>query len=181
MAKVKVGGPTETEMDDKKLRYNDAINAVRSAKEMGIVPGGGSALTYLASSDLLASVSQQLETDDERIGARLVFESLVAPMRQIAKNAGEDPSEVLFMVRGKGLGFGYNVATRSYENLLESGVVDPAKVVINAVTNAASIAGMVLTTDVVVTDAPVTSAPVGASPGSGFPGMGGMGGGGGMF
>mmetsp|Transcript_88366 Transcript_88366/g.279627 ORF Transcript_88366/g.279627 Transcript_88366/m.279627 type:complete len:611 (-) Transcript_88366:256-2088(-) len=174
VAKIKVGGPTETEVNDKKLRYNDAMSAVRSAKEMGIVPGGGSVLLHLARSDFAGGVKDSLKTDDEKAGAELVFKSLEAPMRQIAKNAGEDPSEVIFNVRGKDFGFGFNAATKAYEDLLKAGVVDPAKVVINAVVNAASIAGMVLTTDAVVTEIPKKPAP---APGGGMGGgMGGMGG-----
>lgn len=177
VAKIKVGGPTETEVNDKKLRYTDAMSAVMSAKEMGIVPGGGSVLVYLTREEYLAKVKQELVTEDEKIGAELVFKSLTAPMRQIAKNAGDDPSEVLYRVRGKEFGFGYNAQTKVFEDLLKAGVVDPAKVVINSVVNAASIAGMVLTTDAIVTDLPTTPAPVPAGGG-----MGGMGGGmGGMY
>mmetsp|Transcript_1483 Transcript_1483/g.4568 ORF Transcript_1483/g.4568 Transcript_1483/m.4568 type:complete len:607 (-) Transcript_1483:139-1959(-) len=175
VAKIKVGGPTETEVSDKKLRYNDAMAAVRSAKEMGIVPGGGSVLLYLTREDFANGVKEGLKTDDEKVGADLVFQSLTSPMRQIALNAGVDPSEVIFNVRGKDFGFGYNAATKTFEDLMAAGVVDPAKVVINAVVNAASIAGMVLTTDAVVTDVPqkASKAPAGGMGG----GMGGMGGG----
>merc|ERR1719329_722357 len=134
--------------------------AVRSAKEMGIVPGGGSVLLHLTESDILDDLLDGFVTSDERMGAELVFASLVAPMRQIATNAGDDPSEVIFKAKGRGFGFGYNAATQVHEDLLAAGVVDPAKVVINAVTNAASIAAMVLTTDVVVTDLPA-EAPAG--------------------
>merc|ERR550532_1971172 len=162
VAKIKVGGPTETEVEDKKLRYNDAMSAVRSAKELGIVPGGGSVLVHLTKPDFVASVQEGLKTDDERVGATLVFNSLEAPMRQIARNAGDDPSEVIFKCRGKDFGFGYNAATKSFEDLMAAGVVDPAKVVINAVVNAASIAGMVLTTDAIVTDIPQKKDPAGA-------------------
>merc|ERR1719323_65257 len=162
------------------------MNAVRSAQELGIVPGGGSVLVHLARPDFVLEVKSILKTEDEQAGAELVFKSLTAPMRQIAQNAGEDPSEVLFNVRGKDLGFGYNAATKTYEDLMAAGVVDPAKVVINAVVNAVSIAGMVLTTDAVVTEIPQKSAAGAGGPGAG--GMGGMGGmgsmggmGGGMF
>merc|ERR1719284_1893402 len=96
VAKIKVGGPTETEVNDKKLRYNDAMSAVRSAQEMGIVPGGGSVLVYMTKDEFAEAVKSKLVTDDEQVGAQLVFNSLASPMRQIAKNAGEDPSEVLY-------------------------------------------------------------------------------------
>merc|ERR1719343_438313 len=145
VAKIKVGGPTETEVNDKKLRYNDAMSAVRSAQEMGIVPGGGSVLVYMTKDEFAEAVKSKLVTDDEQVGAQLVFNSLASPMRQIAKNAGEDPSEVLYKVRGNDFGFGYNAATKEFEDMMAAGVVDPAKVVINSVVNAASIAGMVLT------------------------------------
>jgi len=173
VAKIKVGGATETEMTDKKLRYADAMAAVRSAKELGIIPGGGSVLVYLTSPKFLEGVKSDLKTEDERMGAEVVFKSLVAPMRQIAQNAGDDPSEVLFKARGQPFGFGYNAASRIVEDLMKAGIVDPAKVVINAVVNAASIAGMVLTTDAVVTEYPSTAP---STPGSGMGGMGGMGG-----
>merc|ERR1719382_758690 len=128
VAKIKVGGPTETEVNDKKLRYDDAMSAVRSAKEMGIVPGGGSVLVHLTKPDFVESVKGAVKTDDEKVGAQLVFNSLASPMRQIAKNAGEDPSEVLYKVRGNDFGFGYNAATKEFEDMMAAGVVDPAKV-----------------------------------------------------
>mmetsp|Transcript_48075 Transcript_48075/g.88576 ORF Transcript_48075/g.88576 Transcript_48075/m.88576 type:complete len:621 (-) Transcript_48075:151-2013(-) len=180
IAKIKVGGATETEMNDKKLRYNDAMAAVKSAKEMGIIPGGGTVLMYLATHDLDQQVKSELKTDDEKAGADVVFSSLTAPIRQIAQNAGDDPSEVVFKCRGKEFGFGYNAATKEFVDLLDAGVVDPAKVTINAVNNAASIAGMVLTTDAVVTELPTTPPPVPAGGGGMPPGMGGMGGMGGF-
>mmetsp|Transcript_20484 Transcript_20484/g.36793 ORF Transcript_20484/g.36793 Transcript_20484/m.36793 type:complete len:613 (-) Transcript_20484:88-1926(-) len=183
VAKIKVGGATETEVNDKKLRYTDAMSAVRSAKEMGIVPGGGTLLMYLTADKYLQETTKDLKTDDEKMGAELVFKSLLAPIKQIARNTGVDPSEVVFNCRGKDFGYGYNAATKVYEDLLKAGVVDPAKVVINSVVNAASIAGMVLTTDAVVTDLPSKDPPVPAGGmGGGMGGMGGgMGGMGGMY
>jgi len=169
VAKIKVGGATETEVEDKKLRYNDAMNAVKSAKELGVVPGGGSVLLHLARPEFADTVINKLQTEDERVGAKLLFGSLRAPMRQIAVNAGADASEVLYRVMGMEFGFGYNAATKEFEDLIVAGVVDPAKVVINSVVNAASIAGMILTTGAVVTQVPSTD------PADG--GMGGMGGG----
>merc|ERR1719215_584203 len=140
--------------------------------EMGIIPGGGSVLLHLSQQQFIDAATKDLATEDEREGAELVFKSLAAPARQIAANAGEDASEVLYQVRGKDMGFGYNAANKKFEDLLGVGVVDPAKVVINSVVNAASIAGMVLTTDAVVTDIPTKPAPVPA--GGGMGGMGGM-------
>ncbi|CAE8672734.1 unnamed protein product, partial [Polarella glacialis] len=127
VAKIKVGGATETEVNDKKLRYTDAMSAVRSAKELGIVPGGGSVLLYLSRAEFVDAVKKDLRTEDEKMGAELVFKSLSAPIKQIARNAGDDPSEVMFTVRNKEFGFGYNAATKVYEDLLKAGVVDPAK------------------------------------------------------
>lgn len=182
VAKIKVGGATETEVNDKKLRYTDAINAVRSAKEMGIIPGGGSSLVYLSRPEFADSVKSTVATVDEQMGAQLVFKSLVAPARQIAMNGGDDASEVLFKIRGQPFGFGFNAATQRFEDLMKAGVVDPAKVVYNAVVNAASIAGMVITTDAVVTQIPDGPGADAAAMMNGMGGMmGGMGGMGGMM
>merc|ERR1740121_2822954 len=130
------------------------MNAVKSAKELGVVPGGGSVLLHLTRPEFADSVINELQTEDERVGAKLLFGSLRAPMRQIAVNAGADASEVLYRVRGMEFGFGYNAATKEFEDLLAAGVVDPAKVVINSVVNAGADASEVLTTDAVVTDLP---------------------------
>eukprot|EP00927_Polykrikos_kofoidii_P067667 TRINITY_DN63114_c0_g1_i1.p1 TRINITY_DN63114_c0_g1~~TRINITY_DN63114_c0_g1_i1.p1 ORF type:complete len:630 (+),score=116.30 TRINITY_DN63114_c0_g1_i1:61-1950(+) len=180
VAKIKVGGATETEVNEKKLRYTDAMNAVRSANAMGVVPGGGSTLLYLMRPEFVESTTKSLKTDDERMGADLVFKSLTSPMRQIVINAGEDPGEVLFKARGQSFGYGFNAATKVVEDLQLAGVVDPAKVVINAVTNAASIAGMLLTTDAVITEIPAKTSqgmpPPGLGMGGGMDGMGDMGG-----
>jgi len=170
VAKLKVGGATETEVNDKKLRYNDALNAVRSANELGIVPGGGSVLAYFARGDLQEELKRDCSSPDEKAGIDVVFNSLLAPMRQIALNAGDDPSEVLYKTRGGGFGYGYNAATGAHEDLRAAGVIDPAKVVINSVVNAASIAAMVLTTDAVVTELP-SKAPPPATMGAGLGGV----------
>jgi len=179
VAKIKVGGATEAEMNDKKLRYDDAIGAVKSAKELGIVPGGGTVLLHLSREEYLAEAKKELQTEDEQMGAEVVFKSLQAPMRQIARNAGDDPSVVIFQSQDKGLGFGYNAVTKKFEDLFKAGVVDPALVVTNAVVNAASIAGMMITTDAVITEIPKKSPPMpaGGMGGGGMGGMGGMGGG----
>lgn len=171
VAKIRVGGATETEVGDKKLRYTDAMNSVRSALEMGIVPGGGATLLWLAQNELRRDVRNALKTPDEQMGAEVVFRSLEKPMRQIAKNAGDDPSEVVFKCRGEPFGFGYNALSKTYEDLMLGGVVDPAKVVLNTVVSAASIAGMVLTTNVVVSENPPP--PARSTEGATFGGMGG--------
>lgn len=158
VARIKVGAATETELKDKKLRYEDALNSVRSAIEMGVVSGGGSCMLHLATDvDLKKSIVAECNQydEDEKMGVEIVFRSLSAPMRQIAKNAGVEGEVVLDKCIGKPYGYGYNAATGKYENLLECGVIDPAKVTINALENAASIASMVLTTEVIVTELPV--------------------------
>jgi len=157
IARIKVGAATETELKDKKLRYEDALNSVKSALEMGVVPGGGACMLYMSTD---AALKQKILAactgdEDERLGVEIMFRSLPAPMKQIAKNAGLEGEVVAEKCRGKPYGFGYNAATDVYEDLLESGVLDPAKVTINALENAASIAALVLTTEVLITEIPV--------------------------
>ncbi len=153
IARIKVGAATETELKDKKLRYEDALNSVKSAIEMGVVPGGGSTLLYMIKKrdEILAG----MEDDDEKAGADIVFRSLSAPVMQIAANAGIDGGIVVERIfECDDWGWGYNAATNVYENLLKTGVVDSAKVVINALENSASIASMVLTTECLITEIP---------------------------
>lgn len=153
IARIKVGAATETELKDKKLRYEDALNSVKSAIEMGVVPGGGSTLLYMLKKrdEILAG----MDDDDEKAGADIVFRSLSAPVMQIAQNAGIDGGIVVERIfENQEWGWGYNAATGKYENLLATGVVDSAKVVINALENSASIASMVLTTECLITEIP---------------------------
>ncbi|GAB5032152.1 molecular chaperone [Nannochloropsis oceanica] len=153
IARIKVGAATETELKDKKLRYEDALNSVKSAIEMGVVPGGGSTLLYMLKKrdEMLAA----MDDDDEKAGADIVFRSLSAPVMQIAQNAGIDGGIVVERIfENQEWGWGYNAATGVYENLLSTGVVDSAKVVINALENSASIASMVLTTECLITEIP---------------------------
>lgn len=157
IARIKVGAATETELKDKKLRYEDALNAVKSALEMGVVPGGGLCMLYMScdeklKADILAGVNQ--DDEDERLGVEIMFRSLPAPLKQIAKNAGLEGEVVADKCRNREYGFGYNAATAKYEDLMVSGVLDPAKVTINALENAASIAALVLTTEVLITELP---------------------------
>lgn len=154
IARIKVGAATETEMKDKKLRYEDAINSVRAAMEMGIVPGGGATLLHLANDKLREDIRAMCKFEDEKTGVDIMFRSLAAPMRQIATNAGLEGAVVVEHCRGKPFGYGYNALTDQYENLMESGVIDPAKVTISALENSASIASLVLTTEALVTDLP---------------------------
>jgi chaperonin GroEL len=164
VAVIKVGAATETELKEKKLRIEDALSATRAAVEEGIVPGGGT--TLLKAIDAINALEF---VGDEKIGAAIIARALEAPLRIIAENAGQEGSVVVSKVREGGLG--YNAATNVYEDLMAAGVVDPAKVTRSAVQNAASIAGLVLTTEALIAERPErgSSAPAGG----GAPGMGG--------
>ncbi len=167
VAVINVGAATETEMKEKKALVEDALHATRAAVEEGIVPGGGVALLRAqAALDKL-----KLEREDEQIGVQILRRALEHPIRQIAQNAGIEGSIVVDKVRsGKG-GFGFNAQTDEYEDLVKAGVIDPTKVVRTALQNAASIAGLLLTTEAVVVEIPEEK-PAPAMPGGG--GMGGM-------
>ncbi|MBX4196726.1 chaperonin GroEL [Candidatus Pacearchaeota archaeon] len=147
VAVINVGAPTETELKEKKMRIDDALHATTAAVEEGVVPGGG--LTLLHAMKELELL--QLRGDQET-GAKIVKKSLEGPLRQIAQNAGKDGSEVLAHLKSKEHGVGYNAQTDTYEDLFKAGVIDPTKVVRNAVQTAASIAGMVITTEALVAD-----------------------------
>ncbi|MGE4426539.1 MAG: chaperonin GroEL, partial [Solirubrobacteraceae bacterium] len=168
VAVVKVGAATETELKEKKHRVEDALQATRAALEEGIVPGGGVALLQAG-----LKVSVDGADEDEAVGARIVLRSLEEPLRQIALNAGLEPSVVVNDVRKAEPGVGLNAATGELEDLVKAGVVDPAKVTRSALQNAASIAKNILTTEAIVAEAPE---PAGAGGGGGMPDMGGMGG-----
>ena len=172
VAVIKVGAPTETELKNRKLRIEDALNATRAAIEEGIVPGGGTTLLQLA--DGLNSLVEQLE-GDQRTGVEILQRALVAPVHHIATNAGHNGDVVIEAMRNSGQGF--NALTGNYEDLMAAGIVDAAKVVRLAVQDAVSIASLLITTEVVIADKPEPEAP--AADGGGDP-MGGMGGMGGM-
>ena len=140
-------------MKEKKDRVDDALAATRAAVEEGIVPGGGTAL--LQTKSAINEVVNSLE-GDEAIGAKLVEESIEAPIRQLCKNAGVDGSQIVLKIYENGLG--YNVATGEYVDLLEAGIVDPTKVTRCALQNAGSVAGMLLTTDCLIVDEPSENA-----------------------
>lgn len=161
IARIKVGAATETELKDKKLRYEDALNSVKSALEMGVVPGGGACMLYMHCDEALKqSIMDECGKDeDTKLGVEIMFRSLPAPMKQIAKNAGYEGEVIVDKCRNKPYGFGYNAATNVYEDLLATGVLDPAKVTINAIENAASIAALVLTTEVLITELPKKESP----------------------
>ena len=167
VAVVKVGAATETEMKDKKLRLEDAINATKAAVEEGIVPGGGTTLAHL--SQEIASWANISLSGEELIGANIVEAALTAPLKRIAENAGANGSVIAEHVKSKPLNDGYNAATGEYVDMLSAGIVDPAKVTRSGLQNAASIAGMVLTTECIVADMPEKkdASPAGAGGGMG--------------
>ena len=167
VAVIKVGAATETELKDRKLRIEDALNATKAAVEEGIVPGGGATLIYL--SKQINEIKNSL-TEEEKIGADIVGRSLDAPLRQMADNAGVEGTVIVEKVRETDLNIGYNAATGVFEDLIAAGIIDPAKVVRSALQNAGSIAGMVITTEALVVEKPEKNA---AAPDMG--GMGGMG------
>jgi chaperonin GroEL len=169
VAVIKVGAATEVEMKEKKARVEDALHATRAAVEEGIVAGGGVALLRARSS----IVDLKGANVDQDAGIKIVLKAIEAPLRQIVQNAGDEPSVVVSKVlEGKG-NFGYNAGTGVYGDMVEMGVLDPAKVTRSALQHAASIAGLMLTTDCMIAELPKEE-------GSGMPDMGGMGGMGGM-
>jgi chaperonin GroEL len=170
VAVIKVGAATEIEMKEKKARVEDALHSTRAAVEEGIVPGGGTAL--IRSGGKLAKLEA---TDEERVGINILARAIEEPTRWIAKNAGAEPAIVIDRIRNSKVGIGFNAATLVFEDMLKAGIVDPAKVTRIALQNAASVAGLMLTTEAAVADAPDDKK------GGGMPDMGGMGGMGGMM
>ena len=170
---IKVGAATETEMKEKKFKIEDALNATKAAVAEGIVPGGGAALVKVANAlnELLKSSQVEL-TDDEKIGAKIIQQSLTAPLRQIALNAGvKDISLILNEIKDiNDNGSGYDFNTMQKVNMLDAGIIDPLKVTRSALENAASMAGAVITMETLVTDIPEKK----EGHGHGMPGMGGM-------
>ena len=164
VAVIKVGAATETELKEKKLRIEDALNATRAAVEEGIVSGGGAALVNVQ------KTVDALELEgDEATGAKIVSRSLEEPLRQIATNAGLEGSVIVAHLKAQELGIGYNAASDEWVNMIEAGIVDPTKVTRSALQNAASVSALLLTTEAVVADKPIPAAP--AMPGM-DPGMG---------
>ncbi len=147
VAVIKVGGDTEASMKSKKDLVDDALHAARAAIEEGIVPGGGVALF-----SAIPAIAAAKGKGDERFGRKIIEKALEEPLRWIAQNSGENGSVVIETVREKGKTFGFNALTREYEDMFKAGIVDPAKVVRSALQNAASIAGLLLTTDTMVTE-----------------------------
>ena len=164
VAVIKVGAATETELKEKKLRIEDALNATRAAVEEGIVSGGGTALVNVQ------KIVDALELEgDEATGAKIVSRSLEEPLRQIGTNAGLEGSVIVAHLKAQELGIGYNAASDEWVNMIEAGIVDPTKVTRSALQNAASVSALLLTTEAVVADKPIPAAP--AMPGM-DPGMG---------
>jgi chaperonin GroEL len=172
VAVVKVGAATEVELKEKKHRIEDAVSATKAAIDEGVVAGGGTAL--LRSRAAIETVLAKLE-GDEATGARIVYSAVEAPTHTIAENAGDSGAVVVERVRSEQGNVGYNALTGTFEDLVKAGVIDPAKVTRAALQNAASIAGLLLTTEAVVADKPEPPSPAPAGPpGGGMGGMGGM-------
>ena len=169
VAVIKVGAATETELKERKLRIEDALNATKAAVEEGIVAGGGVALC-----NTIETVAAYVETleGDAKTGAKIVLRALEEPVRQIAENAGFEGSVVVAEVKNSPAGVGFNAATESYVDMIEAGIVDPAKVTRSALQNAASASAILLTTEVGIVDIKEDVPP--AMPGGGMGGMGGM-------
>ena len=172
VAVIKVGAATEVEMKEKKARVDDALHATRAAVEEGVVAGGGVALVRVAAK--LAGLTAQNE--DQNVGIKVALRAMEAPLRQIVSNAGEEPSVVTNNVKAGEGNYGYNAATEEYGNMIDFGILDPTKVTRSALQYAASVAGLMITTECMVTDLPK-----GDAPDLGAAGMGGMGGMGGMM
>ena len=175
MAVIKVGAATEVELKEKKHRIEDAVSSVRAAIEEGVVAGGGTAL--IRARPAVLAVADAL-TGDEQTGARLVWEALTAPARNIAENAGLEGSVMVRAIESEIGSMGLNANTGEIVDLVKAGIIDPAKVTRAGLQNAASIAALVLTTECLIADKPAPAAPMG---GGGMDGMGGMGGMGGMM
>ena len=172
VAVIKVGAATETELKERKLRIEDALNATKAAVEEGIVSGGGVALV-----NTIPAVKAYVETlaGDVKTGAAIIARALEEPVRQIAENAGLEGSVVVAEVKSSSVGVGLNAATEEYVNMIEAGIVDPAKVTRSALQNAASASAMLLTTEAGIVDIKEPMPPVAMGGGAGAPGMGGMG------
>ncbi len=171
VAVIKVGAGTEVEMKEKKARVEDALHATRAAVEEGVVPGGGVALVRA----LAAIIDLKGDNEDQNVGIALLRRAVEAPLRQITANAGDEPSVVADKVKQGSGNFGYNAASGEYGDMIEMGILDPAKVTRSALQAAASIGGLMITTEAMVADLPEDK------PAAGMPDMGGMGGMGGMM
>ncbi|MCR8921274.1 chaperonin GroEL [Dasania sp. GY-MA-18] len=165
VAVIKVGAATEVEMKEKKDLVDDALHATRAAVEEGIVPGGGITLVRLA--DAVSKAQLASANEDHKQGIKIALRAMEEPFRQIVRNAGVEPSVVLEKVRAGSDSYGYNAQTEAYGDMLEMGIIDPAKVTRSALQNAASIAGLMLTTEVMVSEQPKEEKPAAPAPGMG--------------
>jgi chaperonin GroEL len=180
VAVINVGAATEIEMKEKKARVEDALHATRAAVEEGIVPGGGVALARCI--DAVQSVINGEANEDQKVGAAIILRAIEAPLRQIVSNAGLEGALIIDKVKGNSdVNYGFNAAAGTYVNMIESGIIDPTKVVRTALENAASVAGLLLTTEAGIHELPKEEPAAPAGGMGGMDGMGGMGGMGGMM
>ena len=174
VAVIEVGAASEVELKERKLRIEDALNATRAAKEEGIVPGGGVALIRVMQDLEKAINTVAYTTDDEKVGFRILLDSLYIPLKQIADNAGVKGEVVVETVKKLPVNEGYDAMTNKYVDMIKAGIVDPAKVTRSALQNAVSVAGMLLTTEAAVVDIPAKASAPAMPDMSGMGGMGGM-------
>jgi chaperonin GroEL len=165
VAVIKVGAATETEMKDRKLRLEDAINATKAAVEEGVVAGGGTTLLHLA--PVLEDWAADHLIGDELVGAGIVARALAAPLKRIAQNAGQNGAVIAEYVKAKGFDVGYDATTEEFVDMFAAGIVDPAKVTRSALQNAASIAGLALTTECIMAEEPEPKAKTSVGAGMG--------------
>ena len=178
VAVINVGAATEIEMKEKKARVEDALHATRAAVEEGIVPGGGVALTRCI--DVVQAVIDGEANEDQKVGASIILRAIESPLRQIVSNAGLEGALIIDKVKSNSdVNYGFNAAEGTYVNMIDSGIIDPTKVVRTALENAASVAGLLSTTEASIHEIPKEEPPAG--PPGGMDGMGGMGGMGGMM
>ena len=178
VAVINVGAATEIEMKEKKARVEDALHATRAAVEEGIVPGGGVALTRCV--DVVQAVIDGETNEDQKVGASIILRAIESPLRQIVSNAGLEGALIIDKVKSNSdVNYGFNAAEGTYVNMIDSGIIDPTKVVRTALENAASVAGLLSTTEASIHEIPKEEPPAG--PPGGMDGMGGMGGMGGMM
>jgi chaperonin GroEL len=171
VAVIKVGAATEVEMKEKKARVEDALHATRAAVEEGIVAGGGVALLRART----AAGKIAGDNHDQDAGIKIVLRAVEQPLREIVLNSGDEPSVVVNKVLEGSGNYGYNAANHTYGDMIEMGILDPTKVTRTALQNAASVAGLMLTTEAMVAEAPKDDAPAGGGMPGGMGGMGGMG------
>jgi len=168
---IKVGGATEVEVKERKDRVDDALHATRAAVEEGIVPGGGVALAR--ASLILAKVKS--DNEDQKHGIEIVRKALQTPLRQISENAGEDGAVIAGKVLEKDdYNWGFDAQSGEFKDMVKAGIIDPTKVVRTALQDAASVAGLLITTEAMIADKPEKKAPAGGPPGGGMGGMGDM-------